>query len=843
MPRHRDTERDRPACLALMPNHCPPSREGCTTDQPYATLHQPSGKRQDNVVETGKPLVELVRSYLQSAGFNISEEGSCLVADKLIFGAERDTRLVWVPEGRPAGGYEEVPLLESISEVRANYPATARAAVVAPLREGFSRDAQQALRESRVRFLAPIQFFDSRFRVEESKKAASSIADIREEAKSMLRVPQSFRTDFDADDSRTRSNQDLFLRLKDDLSKNDGASIRIIVGRAGIGKSYLFKALFADLYQGFLEAKRGLRSLPRPIPLLPEHLRKTQSLRTEDLIESFLRTDVADPMSSETFKWLLVEGYATWLLDGLDELYAGDPGFFDYLLGLVTTPGTMAQVGIWCRDSLLTTSQAFSEFQELCAGDDILKIYRLEDWGERSKRQFVWLQREGRLPRPDEGDSAEVRAFLEALSRDEATEVISGLPLYCKILYDQYRENRDFARFSDEVGLLDHMIGSVKDREISKGLFDRNSFEEGGLDDWLEQIAADYVEGQYAGFEKDDAEEYATYVLRNGLTDDEQHHILTSLLNFPLFQEGSESGKVAFVHDLVADAVAARYYLRQLGRQTREILTRLENVDVDNAPLLRFMARKIDEGGMDALVRELRRPTKDRSFAVALTLMMLARPENDVLRRADINLEDRLLVGVKFSDRDLSRCSFRGSDLTYAVFEDCNLAESIFDGAYLNGTAFVGNCILRGAKVGNCRVQSIVIGSRREDDINRIHDWFSENSGIATTGGRCPTAQQFMHLFSKYVTPLGSPRRDRLDHKALNAGKRFTGAASIEDCIRTAVGAGYLIEHGHKGTYSRAAGDEYAEVVEFVTKRRASDGIGRMLERLCARPNCLHQLE
>ena len=630
-------------------------------------------------MEPGKPLTELVRSYLQSAGFNVSEEGSCLVADKLIFGAERDTRLVWVPEGRPAGGYEEGSLLESISEVRANYPATARATVVAPLREGFSRDIQQTLRESRVKLLAPIQFFDSRFRVEESKKAASSIADIREDAKSMLRVPQSFRTDFDTDDRGTRNNQDLFLQLKDDLSRNDGAAIRIVVGRAGIGKSYLFKALFADLYQNFLDAKRGLRSLPRPIPLLPEHLRKTQSLRTADLIDSFLRTDVADPMSSETFKWLLVEGYATWLLDGLDELYAGDPGFFDYLLELVTTPSSMAQVAIWCRDSLLTTSQAFSEFQELCAGDDILKVYRLEDWEERSKRQFVWLQKEGRLPRADEGDSAEVRTFLDALSRDDATKVMSGLPLYCKILYNQYRESGDFGRFSDEVELLDHMIASVKDREIGKGLFDRSSFEEGGLDDWLEQIAVDYVEGQYAGFERDDAEDYATYVLRNGLSEDEQHHILTSLLNFPLFQAGSESGKVAFVHDLVADAVAAGYYMRQLSRRTDEVLTRLESVDVDNAPLLRFMARKIDEGSMDALVQELRRPNKERSFAVGLTLMMLARAENDVLRRADINLEDRLLVGVRFSDRDLSKRSFRGSDLTYTVFENCDLTESVFD--------------------------------------------------------------------------------------------------------------------------------------------------------------------
>ena len=132
--------------------------------------------------------------------------------------------------------------MESISEVRANYPATARTTVVAPLREGFSRDIQQALQESRIKLLAPIQFFDSRFRVEESKEAASSIADIREDAKSMLRVPQSFRINLDTEDDRgPRNNQDIFLRLKDDLSKSDGAAVRIVVGRAGIGNRIFSK--------------------------------------------------------------------------------------------------------------------------------------------------------------------------------------------------------------------------------------------------------------------------------------------------------------------------------------------------------------------------------------------------------------------------------------------------------------------------------------------------------------------------------------------------------------------------------------------------------------------------
>lgn len=293
-------------------------------------------------MENVTPLASLVRSYLASADFNVSEEaGGCLVADKLIFGSERDTRLVWVPEGSPDGGYDENTLWDSISEVRANYPAAARPTVIAPLREGFSRDMQQTLRQSRVRLLAPIQFFDSRFRVEESPRSASSIADIRKTAQSMTRVPQPF-TEFNTSDPATRSHQDLFQRLRNDMEGNDGPCIQIVVGRAGIGKSYLFTALFDDLYSKFLEAKARLRSLPRPIPLLPDHLKKTSSLRTDHLIDSFLRTDVADPMSRKTFRWLLVNGFATWLLDGLDELYAGDPSFFDDLLDLVTIPDTKA---------------------------------------------------------------------------------------------------------------------------------------------------------------------------------------------------------------------------------------------------------------------------------------------------------------------------------------------------------------------------------------------------------------------------------------------------------------------------------------------------------------------
>lgn len=215
--------------------------------------------------------------------------------------------------------------------------------------------------------------------------------------------------------------------------------MRVIVGRAGIGKSFLFRALFDRLYGDFISAKTQQRTTPRPIPLLPEHLKGTYALRTEALIDNFLRTDVAAPVVRETFEWLLVNGFATWLLDGLDELYAGDPGFFEYLFNLIASTNSKAQITIWCRDSVLTTSDPFAEFRDFCDGLNVLKIYRLSEWERVSKRQFAWLHLEGRLPKSGEHDSGTVNAFLTAVDSSHALRSLSGLPLYCGLLLQQHQ--------------------------------------------------------------------------------------------------------------------------------------------------------------------------------------------------------------------------------------------------------------------------------------------------------------------------------------------------------------------------------------------------------------------
>jgi len=785
-------------------------------------------------------LPTLVRGYLTSAGFRILESReACLVADKLVFGQERDTWVIWTVPSRDPGKFEST-LRASISSVRPNYP-DAKAFVLGSSRGGFSRDLLQTLTESRIKFLVPVWFFDAPFKVEEAPKAASAIADIRALADSQRRVPQPFRLE----DHTGDAHGDLFELLREELARPQTATVRVIVGRAGIGKSFLFRALFDRLYGDFLDAKAQQRTAPRPIPLLPEHLKGAYAMRTEALIDNFLRTDVAAPVGRETFEWLLVNGFATWLLDGLDELYAGDPDFFLYLADLITRSDSNAQITIWCRDSVLTTSDAFAEFRDLCSGSNALKIYRLAEWERPLKRQFAWLSLKGCLPKDGEQDGGDVAEFLNEIDRTPTLRALSGLPFYCDLLLEQYKSG-GLQDFADDIALLNHVIDQMIRREERKGLIDFRFFQPNGLNDWLEQIAVDYVEGQkYTDISRDAALEYGELVLEPLLDEKTKHHILTTLLQFPLFRAGERTGLVAFAHDLIAEALAARFYVRIIPKQPREVARRLSRVDLEDPNLLRFIASRLGKIEEQVLVKEIQTGSlQGRSFSVALSLLLIARPERDLVKRIRPTLEAQDLVAVHFKNRDLSSVSFRRSDLSHAVFTDCDLRGAHFEGAFLNRTKFNGQNDMKGAQFGDLsRVQSVWIKSGFLEDADNIRSWITEATGVPEKPGEpCPTALQVVHLFGKYITPLGAARRDKLRRDALLAGRRYPGAAPVEICVDEALRCGYLSGPDDRDRFRRAEGDRYAEMVALVRDGAISDGIGRLVAGLCRRRGCLHRL-
>lgn len=784
----------------------------------------------------------LARSYLESAGYNIlSEQDNCIIADKLIFASERETSIVWtIPPDIPPGHYEAT-LRTTISTVRTNYP-DAKGYVLAQSRGGFSRHALQFFRESRIKFLVPIQFFDTAFKVEEAPRAASAIADIRTLAGTERRVQQPFRA---VTGGNEIGGDDLFNTLHSRLSRPHGPTLHIIVGKAGIGKSFLFRALFTQLYSDFVSSKAKHGKKPRPIPLVPEHLKGTYGLRTEALIDNFLRTDVASPVRRETFEWLLVHGYATWLLDGLDELYAGDPDFFQYLTEIMTRRDSQAQIAIWCRDSLLTTSDEFEEFRDLCGDTDMLQIYHLSEWERPAKRDYAWLTLENRLPKSGENDSDQVSGFLGDIDRSSTLRTLSNLPFYCDLMLQQFRQGQ-LEDFNDDVSLLNFVIDQMIQREIAKGLIDLGHFESNGLQEWLEEIALSYVDSQrYAGIDRDEATEFGELVVRDGLDESSKRNMMTTLLQFPLFRAGAETGFIAFTHDLIAQALAARAYVRAIDRRPADIGQRLAGIDLGDPTILRFMASHLTRDQESAIINELQQGSlQGRGITIFLSLLMIANPGRDLIKRIRSNLDSTDLIAIRFRNRDLSGMSFRRSDLSYAVFEDCDLRSVHFEGAVLNHTRFEGNNQLQDAGFGDLsRVHSLWTRNKILEDPVQIREWIARMTGRPSGQKEaCPTALQFLHLFGKFITPLGEPRRHNLGRSALIAGKRYGSVPDPHACVAGAVRNGYLTGPDHRSRFRRPDGDKYAETVKFVRDSRISDGLGSMIRELCPRHDCIHQL-
>ncbi|MDD5556782.1 MAG: pentapeptide repeat-containing protein [bacterium] len=764
------------------------------------------------------------------------------MADKLVLGHDRDTLIVWTPSVGSDPARAEASLLSRIRAIQANYP-DAKTRLLVPFRGGFSRDFLQALVECRIARLAPIQFFDTAFKHEDAPRAATSaIAEVRALGAEQKRVPQPYKVEVASSEP---THDDLLATLAEALPKAKGSTLRIVVGRAGIGKSFLFRSLFVRLYNEFIAAKTQQETGRRPIPFLPEHMKGIYALRTEALIDNFLRTDVASPVGRETLEWLLVNGYATWLLDGLDEIYAGDPAFFDYLLDLLTRKDSKAQITLWCRDSLLTTSDAFAEFRELCCGSAVLEIYRLLEWQRPSKRHYAWLQLERCAPRTEEKDTAPVAEFMRKLDESPTLRTLSGLPFYCHVLLQHFGEGR-LDDFQDDVQMLNCVVDRMITREVNKGLLDRSLFVPNGLEEWLEQIAVNYVEGQrYAEIARDEALEFGELVLRDGLKAEERNHILISLLQFPLFRAGAETGRIAFTHDLIAEALAARGYLRVLSKNPSYLVPRLVRIDLEDPTLLRFMASSLTTEAETGVIGAIQRgEVQGRGIAVMLTLLLLSRPERDLLKRIKVNFDFADLAGVQFRRRDLSGLSFRQADLSHTVFEDCDLTKTQFEGAYMDRTHFDGDNQLEDAQFGDLsRVQSIWRGKKHMDDLAEIRKWLARATGHPELPGEpCPTALQLAHLFGKFITPLGQPRRDDLKRQGLVAGRRYANASSPDACLDEAIHSGYVTGPDFRDRFRRAQGDRYAEMVRFVRDGSVSDGLGQLIAGLCRRRGCIHQI-
>ena len=378
-------------------------------------------------------LADEVRAYLEADGYTIAERSQGFVELEVSGwragpGGTRQYMNVWMPD-IPRGGTlatQEGAYRDRFQRAR---QAAATNIMLVPSRQGIS---PAFIREARanygVAFSTPIEFFDTAFTWEANDAAATIARGIRDagERFDRERINQPFT------DSLSNKGDDLvdelFTRFR---NPDQPAGIHIVQGPAGIGKSWLFSSLFARLYDAFIQDKRERRTRgARPLPLLPEY--DPTGRRLNDLLSSFIRTEVDRPIRREVLDWMVATGRGILMLDGLEEVMALDEEFTDQILQYFTFPFTEGQptVLICLRDSLMNRNQAVIDF---CTEyDDRTTVYTLERWSDKSISTFA----ERKIPK-QEGR----RQFVTKVRSDGTLHDIASLPYLCDLLVKEFNEN------------------------------------------------------------------------------------------------------------------------------------------------------------------------------------------------------------------------------------------------------------------------------------------------------------------------------------------------------------------------------------------------------------------
>jgi len=796
-------------------------------------------------------LSQLVQEYFRSADFTLHEKSERLViADKLGIGGDRDTRLVWViPTRVTADGFQSEldGLVRQFESLTAKYPG-AKYTLLTHTFEGITPDFRSEAARFRVRILVPAWFFDTPFKNEEAPEHVSAMSTLLKRGREFKRVAQPYAI-LTGNGDVVEEGEDLLPVLFERLTTSAGSCLHILVGAAGAGKSVLFETLFSRCYSHFLQQKNARVLSRRPIPFIPEYLRKARMLRTHELVSEFLNSDVAVSVSLDTFRWMLANSFSMWMFDGLDELYDADLDFFDFLMDPITQPRTRAQILVCARDSLLTSCEPFAKFLEDWppALDAEVRLYRLSEWPHASKRAFAWLSLEGRGPGEREEDPPRVSKFLTTVGRSQTLNRLSAVPYYCALLMEAFRRG-DLVEVPDDCALVERAVTEVVNREIQKGVLSEEAFEGRGLREWLETVAFESYIEESKGLATGQLEEYAEVVLRPDLPSTARQNVMLSLVQFPLFARGVRPGVVSFKHELVAEYLTGCYLTSHVSDNAPWVARSLgRRIDLADSLIMRYMAGQLlrVEGGLASVVTALKTAgLPDRPFCNLLQLLLLAVPRKDVIKANGISLETRDLSHVKFLNKDLSGVSLRRCNLAGTVFRACEMQNACLEGANLSGTRFedLSGGALKGTRFGAFdRFDCIYVGKHRIDEREAMKAWIKQATGVLESlKGPCPAALQLMVLFRKFIQPDGSPRRDQLPEAALLRGRRFPGAPTPEQCVQACQRFGYLETADFRRRISRTRGALYAQMVAFVKEWRVDNGLKHLLDSLCKKKGCEH---
>jgi len=546
------------------------------------------------------------------------------------------------------------------------------------------------------------------------------------------------------------------------------------------------------------------------------------------MLDSYLQTDFTRPLSEHVFRWMITNGLATWMLDGLDEVIARDRTFLEYLLDLLTTPeGELApQIVVCLRDSLLQTHPELREFCE--ENESHVAIYYLDEWGLASKRQFA-VKRLGNR----------AADFVSALQSSSTLDGLSSNPYYCSLLADAFEGGELKGDYSEEA-LVGEALASMIRREYAKGFINPAVIGEQRMTELLTAVASEDMTLGFKGVPIDEVRELAEIALPADVPAEEIERAVVQMMQLPFLAQGG-SGQIRFAQEVLEHYLLGIGLSSTLSRNPQAFLRALSFGYLPRDWLtLRILGEGVrsrsEQGQLYALLAQATSPD---AFKNVLQALINARQSEGVLQ--SVALENHDISGLEFRDLDLRGVSFINCDLTDTEFHDCKLQSASFVGAILKNTAFLcRDEALRDAQFGDLarfyslRPSAAVLVSEPSQAAN----WIRSVTGAAPKAIEpCAAALQLRHLFGKFAYPNGDARRTWLDLKGTLSGKRF---ADPEATLDAAVRYGYLRKEDWRKRILRQEGDSWGELVRYSTTLDLSPVIRELLDDLCAQPGCPH---
>lgn len=547
--------------------------------------------------ESSEALNSAIAAFLGARGYGVEqpEDGLFVARADPQALAEGEARAVVAVIAPPSGDLVEVDGV--LARIKAARDAGVEGEILIVARGGAGAQTNRPrFADANAKIVTPLGFFDDLYRGDRR---------LREALKPHTppdRAPQPYRRLASLDPAESRApvdGGDLYDELLPRLAAApDKPSLTVICGAAGVGKTVLVAALISQLQTAFNAAKQSYAgAAARPLLFEPAELGSQDLGDVDRLIDQLQGAMVAERMASDAFHWLHDHGLSTWFFDGLDEFYRHQSDFFPMLSEKLRDPESRARIVIATRDSILASGDALIGFLTEHLEDETTEVslYEVRRWDAASKRAFV----EASLgDRPEPEKTREAERIMAALEGDENLRALTDLPFYCRVFVEALASG-DAAGLGDEFALLQRAIDTLIDREAEKLNVDWTAFitpqdalairaaaeaEGGSKPDREARAQAMLAEMGRAGLEHllgsaahfyrfgqddpkamnqitvDEWREALTPLYINfELEEAVQQRYETALLQFPFFGRGDAEGSMGFIHELVADYLAAKF--------------------------------------------------------------------------------------------------------------------------------------------------------------------------------------------------------------------------------------------------------------------------------------------